>query len=442
MNHIQVEAFSYLERAINKTDSKQGNHQIDIQYPYSEEEINQGKNPFWRYVYDDQGQAVLQQGKSKENLSTTISIIKDEEDYVYRGDSSNPTFVDSSYYKKALPFLNKPNYKYFTKMSSLSEFEKFASTQVNLDLAKYEYQCKTLTFPLKTQNGKTSIDHLAFNMSEDDEKTEVTITYTTSLEVETVKSDYTSLIKRTNTYAYNYIFDQNDILQSLEYNYVFDYQENKKGTDIILNSNRDDKTYIYTFSYPESVDCFTIGDTDKSQIEKPNWYNPVLINDCEFFYASNNLSSGMDLTDIQDPYFHLDKDSYELKIYKDKDYQQEVRQGEVISLTSPLYGKVEPKTGYAIIYSFYQFSFGHTYDEYASYYLEDDNPSMYDWDIKLVATQENYTHHPLTFEGYDFQLKDIDQNKNISSINIEEGKTYIYHYECEENFFDVAVKDR
>jgi hypothetical protein len=190
------------------------------------------------------------------------------------------------------------------------------------------------------------------------------------------------------------------------------------------------------------VDCFTLGDIDKSQIEQPNWYNPVLINDCEFFYVSNNLSSGIDLSDVQDPYFQLDKDSYELKIYKDKDYQQEVRQGDVISLTSPLYGKVEPKDGYAIIYSFYHFSFGHEYDEYASYYLDDLHPSIDDWDIKLVQPQENYTNTYQTNRDYDFQLKDIDGKENISTINIEEGNSYTFNYESDENFFKVAVKNR
>ena len=442
MNHIQVEAFSYLKRAINKTDSKQGNHQIDILYPYGEEEIMQGKNPYWRYVYDDQGQAVLQQGKTLDSLSTTISIIKDEEDYIYNDYSTNLTFVDASYYQEALLFLNKPNYKYFTKLSSLSDFEKFASTQVNLDLARYEYQCATLSFPLKTQNGKTSVNQMSFNMRESDEQTEISINYTTTLKVETVKSDYTSLIERNNSYSYNYIFDHNDILQTLEYHYVFDYQESKKESKTVITSNQEDKTYFYTFSYPKSVDCFTLDDIDKTKVEKPSWYNPVLIHDCEFFYVSNNLSSGIDLSDIQDPYFQLDKDHYEIKLYKDKNYQQEVTSGEVISITSPLYGKVEPKEGYAIIYSFYHFSFGHEYDEYASYYLDDLHPSIDDWDIKLVKPQENYTNTYQTNRDYDFQLKDIDGKENISTINIEEGNSYIFNYESDENFFKVAVKNQ
>ena len=65
---VEEKTFLYLSQALDKTNKKEGYHQIDIHYPFSKEEISQGKNPYYRYIYDIQGQAVALQGKDISSL--------------------------------------------------------------------------------------------------------------------------------------------------------------------------------------------------------------------------------------------------------------------------------------------------------------------------------------------------------------------------------------
>ena len=117
----------------------------------------------------------------------------------------------------------------------------------------------------------------------------------------------------------------------------------------------------------------------------------------------------------------MDQNLFELEIYHDKDLKNIVEEKEIIPMNQTLYGKVIPKEGYSVIYSLYEFSFYHEYDDYASYILDDDHPSIYMWDIKIVPAQDNYQDVPLKDEDYSFSLHNI--NKELIFWRVNYGDT-------------------
>lgn len=437
---VEEKAFSYLSQALDKTNKKEGYHQIDIHYPFTKEEISQGKNPYYRYIYDIQGQAIALQGRDISSLENKTSIIKKEGKYIFQDEKNSPTIVDSSYYLKVIPFLSRPTYQYFSRMKDIHDLEEYALIKTKIELAKYQYECSTLPVPLKTDEGKVSLSDISISLTKSENKNSLTLSYTSHLEVETYKIAYTSRMVQISSYTYQYTFSKDDILTDLTYEYLFNYQEYKKEGNILLDSTSEKKVYTYAFSYPENVDCFTL-DVEIEDCIKPIWYNPVYIHSTDYFYIYNGLEEGIDNKNIFDPYFSLDQNLFELEIYHDRDLNNIVEEKEIIPMNQTLYGKVIPKEGYSVVYSLYEFSFYHEYDDYASYILDDDHPSIYMWDIKIVPVQENYQDIPLEDEDYSFSLHDINQEEGITSIDLKEKETYLFHYVSEADFFTVMGRN-